>query len=124
MFLIAFATFCTSILGVTSTMTTTVLERRQEVGLFRALGAERHHISGVFLGEALLMGLLGGLMGCALGYLVAQQISWQIFGDALRFNSVSLPAAIAIAILIATLGSLWPLRKAFTIDPVVTLHGA
>jgi putative ABC transport system permease protein len=124
MFLIAFATFCTAILGVMSTMTTTVLERRKEVGLFRALGAERHHLSGIFLGEALLMGMFGGLAGCGLGYLIAQQISLQIFGDVLRFNSLSLPVAAIIAILIAMLGSMLPLRKAYQIDPIVTLHGA
>jgi putative ABC transport system permease protein len=124
MFLVTLAIFCTSILGVTSTMTTTVLERRKEVGLFRALGAEHRQISGIFLGEALLMGLGGGILGSALGYLIALQISRQIFGDALSFNSLSLPVALAIAILIAIIGSLLPLRKAFAFDPVVTLHGA
>ncbi|MGH7456407.1 MAG: ABC transporter permease, partial [bacterium] len=124
MFLIALAIFCTSILGVTSTMTTTVLERRKEVGLFRALGAEGRQISSVFLGEALLLGLLGGVLGCGLGYLIAQQISWQIFGEMLKYNSLSLPVAVVIAVLIAMLGSLLPLRKAFAFDPVVVLHSA
>jgi putative ABC transport system permease protein len=124
MFLIALAIFCTSILGVTSTMTTTVLERRKEVGLFRALGAEGHQISSVFLGEALVMGLLGGALGGGLGYLVAQEISRQIFGDQLEYNSLLLPVAVVIAVLIAALGSLLPLRKAFTFDPIVTLHSA
>lgn len=124
MFLITLAIFCTSILGVTSTMTTTVLERRKEVGLFRALGAESRQISSVFLGEALLLGLCGGVLGSVLGYLIAQQISQQIFGDALRFNPLSLPVAVLIAMLIAMLGSLLPLRKAFKFDPVVVLHRA
>jgi putative ABC transport system permease protein len=124
MFLIALAIFCTSILGVTSTMTTTVLERRKEVGLFRALGAESTQISSVFLGEALLLGLCGGVLGSILGYLIAQQISQQIFGDALRFNPLSLPVAVLIAMLIAMLGSLLPLRKAFKFNPVVVLHSA
>jgi len=124
MFLIALAIFCTSILGVTSTMTTTVLERRKEVGLFRALGAEMHQISSVFLGEALVMGLLGGLAGCGLGHLIARQISLQLFGAPLQYNPLSLPVAVVIAILIAMLGSVLPLRKAFKFDPIVTLHSA
>lgn len=124
MFLIALAIICTSILGVTSTMTTTVLERRKEVGLFRALGAEGARISSVFLGEALIMGVLGGILGCGLGYLIAQQISRQIFNAMLAYNSLSLPAAIVIAVLIAVLGSLLPMRKAFAFDPIVTLHSA
>lgn len=123
MFLIALAIFCTSILGVTSTMTTTVLERRKEVGLFRALGAESRQISSVFLGEALLLGASGGILGSVLGYLIAQQISQQIFGDTLQFNPLTLPVAVLIAMLIAILGSLLPLRKAFKFDPVVVLHG-
>jgi len=122
MFLIALAIFSTSILGVASTMTTTVLERRKEVGLFRALGAEGRQISGVFLGEALLMGAAGGGLGGGLGYLVAQQISWQIFGETLAYNTLLLPVAVVIAVLIAMLGSLLPLRKAFAFDPIVTLH--
>jgi len=124
MFLIALAIFCTSILGVTSTMTTTVLERRKEVGIFRALGAESHQISSVFLGEALVMGVLGGVLGAGLGYLIAQLISWQVFGERLAYNPLLLPIAIVIALLIATLGSLLPLRKAFSFDPIVTLHSA
>jgi len=124
MFLIALAIFCTSILSVTSTMTTTVLERRKEVGLFRALGAEGRQISSVFLGEALVMGLLGGLFGGGLGYLIAQQISLQIFGELIEYNSLLLPVAVTIAILIAVLGSLLPLRKAYAFDPIVTLHSA
>jgi putative ABC transport system permease protein len=122
MFLIALATFCTSVLGVTSTMTTTVLERRKEVGLFRALGAEPRHISGLFLSEALMVGLLGGLWGCVLGHLVAQLMSRQIFGAALHFNFLSVPIALVMAVLIAMLGSMLPLRKAYHIDPIVTLH--
>jgi putative ABC transport system permease protein len=124
MFLIALAIFCTSILGVASTMTTTVFERRKEVGLFRALGAESRQISSVFLGEALLLGIFGGVLGSILGYLIAQQISQQIFGDTLQFNPLSLPVAVLIAMLIAMLGSLLPLRKAFKFDPVVVLHSA
>jgi putative ABC transport system permease protein len=124
MFLIAVAIFCTSILGVTSTMTTTVLERRKEVGLFRALGAEPRQIAGVFLGEALVLGLSGGILGSVFGYLIAQQISQQIFGDALQFNPLSLPVAVLLAMLLAMLGSLLPLRQAFNFDPVVVLHSA
>jgi putative ABC transport system permease protein len=124
MFLITLAIFGTSILGVASTMTTTVLERRKEVGLFRALGAEPRQISGVFLGEALLMGLFGGVLGSILGHLVARQISQQIFADAIHFNPLVLPVAVLMAMLIAILGSLLPLRKAFTFDPVVVLHRA
>jgi len=124
MFLIALAIFCTSILGVTSTMTTTVLERRKEVGLFRALGAEASQISSVFIGEALVMGLFGGLAGCGLGHLIARQIALQIFGAPLQYNPLSLPVAVVIAMLIATLGSLIPLRKALRFDPIVTLHSA
>ena len=124
MFLITLAIFCASILGVTSTMTTTALERRKEVGLFRALGAESHQISSIFLGEALVMGLLGGVLGGGLGYWIAQQISAQIFGAMLQYNALSLFVAVVIAVLIAILGSLLPLRKAFKFDPIVALHSA
>ncbi|MET1073275.1 MAG: ABC transporter permease, partial [Umezawaea sp.] len=55
--------------GVANTMVISVLERRREIGLRRALGATRGHIRGQFLTEAVLLSGLGGLAGTILGVL-------------------------------------------------------
>lgn len=54
-------------IGVAHTMIISVLERRREIGLRRALGATRQHVVEQFLGEALLLAVLGGVLGSALG---------------------------------------------------------
>lgn len=54
-------------IGVANTMIISVLERRREIGLRRALGATRQHILVQFLGEALLLSALGGVFGSAIG---------------------------------------------------------
>jgi putative ABC transport system permease protein len=56
--------------GIANVMVISVLERRSEVGLRRALGARRRHIAAQFFAEALLLSLLGGVAGVALGALV------------------------------------------------------
>src|SRR5262249_25388612 len=68
----AAAALLTAVLGMVSTVFMTLLERRREIGLLKALGAEDATISGLFIGEALLLGLIGGLTGWLLG----QGLGW------------------------------------------------
>jgi putative ABC transport system permease protein len=61
--------------GVANTMVISVLERRQEIGLRRALGATRRHIRIQFLAESLLLGTFGGIGGAVLGILVTAAVA-------------------------------------------------
>ena len=56
-------------IGIANIMVISVLERRGEIGLRRALGATRHNIRSQFLAESALLAALGGLAGLALGVL-------------------------------------------------------
>ena len=62
-------------IGIANTSLVAVLERRNEIGLRRALGARRRHIAGQFLVESTLLGLLGGMIGTALGVVVSLSVA-------------------------------------------------
>ena len=100
-----------------------VQERRTEIGLLRALGKGTLDIAGLFLGKALLLGLLGGLVGCGLGFALAK-----FAGDTLDVApenfAPSLPllaATLLGAPLVAVMASYLPTLKAITQDPAIVL---
>jgi putative ABC transport system permease protein len=64
------------ILSISNTMTMSVMERTVEIGTAMALGVRRQRIMGLFLIEGLLLGVIGGLCGVGLGYLLASLISY------------------------------------------------
>jgi putative ABC transport system permease protein len=107
--------------GVANTMVTSVLERRGEIGLRRALGATRGHIRTQFLGEALLVSLLGGLGGVALGWLVtaayARYKGWDVLVPAW-----ALLGGLAAALVIGALGGLSPAMQAARLAPTDALR--
>jgi len=111
-------------LVVLTSMLGAVSERRQEIGLFRALGFRQEHIVRVILSEACLISLAGGVVGWLLGMgtavmvapFVAQvtaQVSWD------PWLAVS---TVAGALLIGLLGSLYPAIHAARLDPTTALR--
>lgn len=110
-----------SAMGVMTTMTTMVMERRKEIGLMKAMGAENSQIAWIFLLEAGIIGLIGGLVGYAGGLVLAQFIGREVFGMQFSFSSVAFPLTLLIAILVALAGSAIPVRRAAKIEPVQLL---
>jgi len=107
-------------IGVANTMIISVLERRQEIGLRRALGATRSHIRVQFLVEALLLSALGGLFGCLLGAAVTAVIA------ALSGWPFSIPAELYVVAVGSTLGigavaGLYPAVRAARTPPTAAL---
>ena len=108
-------------IGVANTMIISVLERRREIGLRRALGAMRSHILIQFLAEALLLAGLGGALGCVIGVGVTAGIA------ALRGWPFALPplivlAGLAVTVLIGALAGLYPAVRAARTPPTVALN--
>ncbi|MHB9111187.1 MAG: ABC transporter permease [Thermoleophilia bacterium] len=120
--LIAVVAAVTSAMGVTATMSATVMERRGEIGLMKALGAENSHIAGQFLLEAAFIGLIGGVAGYGAGIGLAALIGRQVFDSSTAFSLPVLPLAIAL-LAIALLGSALPVRRASHIQPIQALKG-
>ena len=113
-----------AILGVTAVMTATVLERRLEAGLLVALGAESWKVAAFFLTEAALLGAGGGLLGGLAGLALGRPLGQAVFGVAVPWVPVLLPAAVAAGVAIAVAGSAPPVLRLFRGRPALQLKRA
>jgi putative ABC transport system permease protein len=106
--------------GVANIMIISVLERRSEIGLRRALGATKGHIRTQFLSEAVLLGLLGGVVGVALGaaatVLYANTKHW-----ATVIPTEAWAGGIAASLIIGALAGLIPALRAARLSPTQAL---
>jgi putative ABC transport system permease protein len=121
-------------LGIINTLLMAVLERYQEIGTYKAVGASDGDVVVLFLTEAVLLGFLGGLGGLALGRVVSYglEIGINIYA---RGQGVEAPmvffnfpawlslATVAFATLMAILAGVWPALRAARIDPIRALRG-
>jgi putative ABC transport system permease protein len=123
MWLVTFAALFAAALAVGATSATTVLERRSEIGLMKALGASRHAVGAFFLAEQLLLALVGGIAGYALGLELARVLGIGIFGIAPNIRLILFPIVLVLASVVALLGSLAPLERASRVDPAPVLRG-
>ncbi len=119
----ACASLLASAMGIASLMTSVLIERAKEIGLMKALGARDWQISLPFYAEAVLSSLVGGVLGCMAGWTVARAIGRQLFGIPLDFAWVVLPVTLAIAVVIALIGTWFPARRIASLYPVEVLHG-
>ncbi len=121
--LIAAIVLVAASLSVGATMTTVMLERQREVGLMKSLGADARRIGALFLSEASALGVVGGIAGYALGFAFAQIIAQSVFASAVELNVWIGLSALAIAVLVAVIGSAIPVRRALAVEAAVVLRG-
>jgi len=123
-YLLTAAALLASSLGMSTTMAASLLRRLEEIGLMKSLGADSLRVSLIFLAEASIIGIAGGLIGYLVSLIAARYIGLEVFGTALSGRKVLLPVAIGSALLIAALGSLLPIRRALRVRPAVVLKEA
>ena len=108
--------------GTANVMVMSVLERRGEIGLRRALGATKGHVRTQFIVESLLLSLAGGLVGIGIGALVTAGLR-----DGARTRRTSCPSrrsatACAAAVVIGVLAGVYPATRAARLSPTEALR--
>jgi putative ABC transport system permease protein len=123
LWIVTLAALIAAALGVAATSATTVLERRAEIGVMKALGASTTLVNGIFLAEQLLLAVTGGVIGFALGAVLARALGASVFGTPASPRLVLVPVVVGLAALVAIVGSLVPLRRASQFEPAMILRG-
>lgn len=108
--------------GIVTIMTIAVSERTSEIGLMVALGAPRRTILGLFLGEAVTLSAIGGVVGLALGFGLAQVIHLAVPALPVHTPLTFVLLAEGIAIAIGLAAGVLPARSAAQLDPVEALR--
>jgi len=109
-------------LCVMAAMTNVAMERRNDVGLMKAIGGATRRVLRLFLAEAALLGLTGGILGAAVGILLSMWLGKAVFGIAARPRLIVYPVAVALTIIVAIAGA-YPLRRLANIRPAAVFRG-
>ena len=123
MFLVTIIALLASALGVMTTMTTSVIERQKEIGLMKSVGAENKRIVSLFLSEAAIIGVIGGILGYIAGIVIAQFIGLSVFSTLITPRLEIIPVALGISVGVTLLASALPVRRAVKVEPAIVLRG-
>ncbi len=114
-FMLALAgiTLAVGCFGVVNTMMTSVHERIRDIGIMRAVGASRNQIIKVFIYEAIIIGIVGGIFGYMAGTLLAYAVGPLIFeGTAITYVPQYFALSLGLAVLIAVVATVYPAFRA------------
>lgn len=111
-----------TLVGVSTTMASMVGQRRNEIGLRKALGASSWSIGMEFCIESVLYGVIGALLGIGIGQAVASVLCQAVFDRSLPFNPLLALITVGAAIIIDIVACIPPVRRAASIDPAVVLR--
>jgi ABC-type antimicrobial peptide transport system permease subunit len=121
-----------STLGIVNTLVMAILERRREIGVLKALGAADRDVKQLFFAEAGVMGLMGGIFGVAMGWLIGRVVT---FGTNVYLRRQDLPPAhvfslplwlivsgIIFSVVVSLVAGLYPASRAARLNPVEALR--
>lgn len=112
-----------SALTVMTTQSLSVVERRKEIGLMKAVGAKNLDIALIFLGEGVIIAIVGALLGFGLGIGIAQLIGEYVFQSGISVTWWVALAAVGVSVAVVILASLIPIKQALDVDPAIVLRG-
>ncbi len=123
MFLITGVAMTTASLGVAASMNTSIFERKKEIGLMKAIGADGNQIAQLFFAEAAVTGIMGGAIGILIGVALARMVGLWVFGAIINPSLFSVLISGILSLAFALLGSMLPVKKAVEIEPSIILRG-
>ena len=109
-------------LCVMAAMTNIAAERRNDVGLMKAIGGSVRRVLRIFLAEAALLGLVAGLLGAAAGIVLSIGLGKAVFGVAAQPRLIVYPVSVALTVIVAILAA-YPLRRLAQIRPASVFRG-
>jgi putative ABC transport system permease protein len=109
-------------LCVMAGMTNAAMERKNDVGLMKAIGGATRRVLRLFIAEAAVLGLVGGVVGAAAGIILSIWLGQAVFGVAARPRLIVYPVAVILTVIVAIAGAL-PLRRLATIRPASVFRG-
>lgn len=112
-----------SALGISNLVTASVMERSNEIGLMKAIGASDRSVTGLVLTEIVIVGVIGGVIGYFAGFGFAQIIGQSVFGSAIEMKPMVIPLVAILVVAVTLVGSIPAVRTLLRLDPTVVLHG-
>ncbi len=109
-------------LCVMAAMTNVAMERKNDVGLMKAIGGSVRRVLRLFLAEAALLGLAGGLIGAAVGIVISIGLGKAVFGVAAQPRLIVYPISVALTVIVAIFAA-YPLRRLVHIRPASVFRG-
>jgi len=109
-------------LCVMAGMSNVAAERKNDVGLMKAIGGSVRRVVRLFLAEAILLGIAGGLLGSALGILVSIWLGKAVFGVAAHPRLIVYPISVALTVFVS-IASAFPLRRLASVRPASVFRG-
>ncbi len=112
-----------SALAISNLVTSSVMDRSQEIGLLKAIGAFNIPIIMLILVEILITGIIGGIIGYFVGIGLAQIIGLSVFGSTIEIVQMVIPIVSVIVVLVTLIGSIPAIRYLLSLKPTEVLHG-
>jgi putative ABC transport system permease protein len=109
-------------LCVMAGMSNVAVERKNDVGLMKAIGGSVRQVVRLFLAEATILGIAGGLVGSAIGLLVSMWLGKAVFGVAAQPRLIVYPISVALTV-ITSIASAFPLRRLASVRPASVFRG-
>ncbi len=110
-------------LGISNLVTSSVMERSQELALLKAVGARNGQVTGLVLTEIIMTSVLGAGVGYFMGYAFAQIIGHSVFNSSIEMSGMVAFLVIVLIMLVTLLGSLPAIRMILRLRPSEVLHG-